>query len=402
MTKLSDLFLVFLNMSGTAGFAALFVMAARLALKRAPKRFSYVLWAVVLFRMLCPVSFSSGVSLFSLLKLNAEQGSLLGYVPRNIGTMADPAVNSGLPALDRAVSAVLPQATQTASVNPMQVLLAVSAVVWLIGVLALVIYGVMSYLRMKRKLGTATIFSEGVYESDQIGTAFVCGFFRPMIYIPVGTKEEDLAYLLAHERAHIRRRDHLVKPLAYLALCLHWFNPLVWVSFALMTRDMEMSCDEAVMRTLGGEAKIGYSGSLLSLSVKGRILSANPLAFGESAVKVRIKNVLAYKKPAFWIVLVAVLAVAGSLIALAANPKPAFDLKQTKAAAMRFSPPSTDLLEIGEAACGHYHEAFMGEKVPKDCRITGYKVNHVRLVAGDENEFCVGIDSDYATTGTIS
>jgi len=214
-----------------------------------------------------------------------------------------------------------PQATPIASVNPMQLWMALLSLIWIAGIVALLAYSVFSYLKIKRRLLTATLVQDNVYVSDQIGTAFVCGFLHPKIFIPVGVGEADLPYILEHERTHIRRKDHLLKPIAFLALILHWFNPLMWLSFALMSRDMEMSCDESVLQRMSQDARRGYSGSLLSLSVKrSGIFAANPLAFGESHVKARIHNVLNYKKPAFWVMVLAVIALVVSIVAFSTNP----------------------------------------------------------------------------------
>ena len=213
-------------------------------------------------------------------------------MPQNIGLMPTPAIQSGLNSIDNAVNTALPQAIPAASVNPLQIWLAVLSLIWISGVMALLIYSIISYVKIKRKLQTATRVEGNVYATEAIGTAFVCGFIRPRIYVPVHVAEADLSYILEHERSCIRRRDYyLIKPLAFLALSLHWFNPLMWLSFALMSRDMEMACDDSVLRRLGDSVKGGYSGSLLSLSQRKGLLTVNPLAFGESHVKARIKNV---------------------------------------------------------------------------------------------------------------
>jgi len=235
--------------------------------------------------------------------------------------MHTPAIQSGIGSIDSAANASLPSAIPVASVNPMQIWMAVFSLIWIFGVIALFIYSIISYVKIKRKLQTATRVEANVFETDAIGTAFVCGFIRPKIYVPANIGDANLSYILEHERTHIRRKDYLIKPLAFLALILHWFNPLMWLCFALMSRDMEMSCDESVLHKLGDSAKGGYSGSLLALAVKRKgLLAANPLAFGESHVRDRIKNVLNFKKPAFWVIGVAVMAVCAAVIAFAANP----------------------------------------------------------------------------------
>ncbi|NSW92466.1 MAG: hypothetical protein HPY74_17715 [Firmicutes bacterium] len=322
MSLLQDLFIYIVNMSITASYVAIGVIFIRLLLKKAPKIFSYILWVPVLFRLVCPFSFNSVFSFFNLINLDAKQKSgIFEFIPQNIGLMRTPVIQSGVGSIDRAVNASLPPATPAASVNFMQIWVTVFSLIWIFGVIMLLIYSIISYAKIKRKLQTATRMEVNVFETDAIGTAFVCGFIRPKIYVPVNIGDANLSYILEHERAHIRRKDYLTKPFAFLALILHWFNPLMWMCFALMSRDMEMSCDESVMHRLGDSAKSGYSGSLLSLSVKRKgLLAVNPLAFGESHVKVRIKNVLNYKKPAFWVAMTMVMAICLAVIAFVANP----------------------------------------------------------------------------------
>ncbi len=323
MSTLSGLFTTILNMSITATYVAAGAILARLLLRKAPKIFSYALWAVVLYRLICPLSFTSAVSFLGLLNVDHQNYTgVLEYVPNNIGFMLEPTVQSGLGSLDSAVNSSLPAATPMASVNPMQIWMYFLSLIWLTGIIVMILYSVISYVKIKRQLLTATLLKDNIYESDRIGTAFVCGFVHPKIYMPLGVSDADLAYILEHEQTHIRRKDHLIKPLAYFALVLHWFNPVMWLSFALMSRDMEMSCDESVLHKMNPEAKGGYSSSLLALSAKSNgLFAANPLAFGESHVKARIRNVLNYKKPAFWVIVLAVIATAVLIVAFTTNPK---------------------------------------------------------------------------------
>lgn len=323
MSLLQDLFITVVNMSITASYAAVGVILVRLLLKKAPKIFSYILWIPVLFRLVCPFSFGSAFSFFNLINLNAKQGiGVSEFVPQNIGLLQTPAIQSGIGSIDSAANTSLPSTIPVASVNPMQIWMTVFSLIWIFGVIALLVYSVVSYAKIKRKLQTATRVDGNVFETDAIGTAFVCGFIRPKIYVPANIGDGNLSYILEHERTHIRRKDYLIKLLTFLALILHWFNPLMWLCFVLMSRDMEMSCDESVLHKLDDSAKGGYSNSLLSLAVKRKgLLAANPLAFGESHVKARIKNVLNYKKPAFWVIIIVVVAVCAAVIAFAANPK---------------------------------------------------------------------------------
>lgn len=301
MSNLQGMFTAILNMSITASYVAVGVILVRILLRKAPKIFSYALWAVVLLRLIFPFSFTTPFSFLGLLNVNSQHNAgVLEYVPHDIGLVQTPTVQSGIGSLDGAVNSSLHQATPLASINPMQLWMDVFSLIWLTGIVVLLTYSVISYIKIKRQLLTATLVKDNIYESDQIGTAFVCGFIYPKIYVPVGVRDADLSYILEHEGTHIRRKDYLIKPLAFLALILHWFNPLMWLSFGLMSRDMEMSCDESVLQKMSQDAKGGYSRSLLSLSVKrSGLFAANPLAFGESHVKARIKNVLNYKKPVF-------------------------------------------------------------------------------------------------------
>ncbi|HHV28152.1 MAG TPA: hypothetical protein GXX73_00830 [Clostridium sp.] len=317
MTYLQDLFIAIVNMSITASYVAIGVILLRFLFKKVPKIFSYILWTPVLFRLVCPFSINSVFSFFNLITLNVKQGSrVYEFVPQNIWLNETPSVGN----IDNAVNAPLPGTVLSESVNPMQIWITVSSLIWIFGVIVLTIYSFSSYMKIKGKLQTATLVEGNVFETDAISTAFVCGFIRPRIYVPTNIGDANLSYILEHERTHIRRKDYLIKPIAFLALILHWFNPLMWLSFALMSRDMEMSCDESVMYRLGEGAKGGYSNSLLSLSVRRKgILTAAPLAFGESYVKTRIKNVLNFKKPKFWVIMVAVMAVLAASIAFATN-----------------------------------------------------------------------------------
>ncbi|MNC22982.1 Methicillin resistance mecR1 protein [compost metagenome] len=293
-------FTAILNMSITASYVAVAVMIVRLLLRRAPKVFSYTLWVAVLVRLILPVSFSSGFSFLSHIAPNVPTGSgVMEYIPTQIGLMNNPTVNFGTDVINKAVNAFLPPASPAASMNSMQFIMELAAIIWLVGIVLLLGYNVISYLKIIHKLRTATLVEGNIFESDRITTPFVYGFIRPRIVIPLGIKKNELTYVLEHERTHIRRRDYLIKPFAFLVLVIHWFNPLMWISFALMSKDMEMSCDESVLRKLGDGAKAGYSHSLLAFSVKrGHVLSGSrPLAFGESSIHARIKNVLSYKQP---------------------------------------------------------------------------------------------------------
>ncbi|AFL99049.1 antirepressor regulating drug resistance protein [Desulfitobacterium dehalogenans ATCC 51507] len=307
-----ELFLQVLNMSFTGSVVILCVVLMRLLLRKAPKVFSYALWSVVLFRLVCPFSFESALSL---LPVNSEP------IPSDIVYAAMPQVHTGIGAADRVISSSLPGAVPYASINPLQIWVFLGSLLWLWGIAALLLYSIFSLIGLKRRLGTAVHDKENIYLCADIDTPFVMGVIRPKIYLPDSLSGTEKEYILLHEQTHIRRIDHVVKILSFFVLCIHWFNPLVWAAFFLSGRDMEMSCDEAVIKKLGNEVKKEYSSSLLALATGRRIVGGTPLAFGEGDTKGRIMNVLNYKKPAFRVLLVAFMAVIILGLGLMANPK---------------------------------------------------------------------------------
>lgn len=316
-------FLKILNMSITATWIALAVMLVRIPLKRAPKWISYVLWAVVLFRLVCPVSFSSALSVLGSVGAPAAQTGVVSYIPQDIAVSEQPAVDLIMPVLGDAVNAALPEAAPEVSATPMQIWIAVGTYVWLAGIAALLLYSMISCVKLRRRIADATLVSGNIYETDAIDSPFVYGILKPRIYLPLGLSGAERAYVLLHEQTHIRRRDYLIKPLALCALCLHWFNPVIWVAFRLMNLDMEMSCDERVIGKFSREQTADYGETLLRLRVKRPMLAGNPVAFNENSTKGRIRNVLNYKKPAFWVVAVALVAAVVAGVCLLSNPEPA-------------------------------------------------------------------------------
>lgn len=309
---MDKVFLQVLNMSITSCYVILFVIVARLFLKKAPKIFSYALWSVVLFRLICPFSFES---VFSLIPINTQT------VPTNIMYSQTPQIYSGITVIDQAANNSLPTPVTGASVNPMQIWIALGEAVWLFGLAVLLIYCVFTAIKLYLKLKPAKLLFDNVYEMNGIETPFVFGAIKPKIYLPISLSENERTYIIKHEQTHIKRFDHIIKPFAFLVLSIHWFNPLVWVAFFLMSEDMELSCDESVIKQLGSEIKKDYSASLLSLSTGRRIIGGCPLAFGENNTKGRIINILNYKKPTFWVVIVAVVAVVAICFGLLSNPQ---------------------------------------------------------------------------------
>lgn len=309
---MEQVFLQVLNMSITASWVIAVVLVLRLPLKRAPKVWSYALWIVVFFRLLCPFSLESA---FSLVPVRAQT------IPPDIGYARQPTIDSGLAVVDQAVNASLPAAEPYFSANPMQIYLAIGEGVWLLGMVILLLWSLLSLWRLARQIRPAQMQEEGVYTMAGLATPFVLGILRPRIYLPAGLSEGERAYILLHEQTHIQRRDHWAKLVAFAALCLHWFNPLVWLSYQLLSKDMEMACDERVLKLMGPGIKKAYSSSLLSLSADRPLWRVTPLAFGESGVKSRIKNVLRYQKPAFWLVLLAAVVLIAAVIGLTTNQR---------------------------------------------------------------------------------
>lgn len=320
---MTDLFLTILNMNITASYIALAVIIIRIPLKKLPKIFSYVLWLPVWVRLIFPFSFQSSLSILSFFKPNVETNTgVIEFIPNQIGVMEKPSIDVGINSINDVVNTSLPPAAPMASVNPIQIIIEAATIIWLVGIAILLAYSFFSYLKVLDNVQTVILVKENIFETDRITTPFVYGFIHPKIYIPAGLNENELSYILAHEQTHIRRLDYLVKPIAFFVLILHWFNPIIWLSFALMSKDMEMSCDESVIKKMGNNVKGSYASSLLSLSAKrSGLLSINPLAFGESHIKSRIKNILTYKNPAFWVVVIAVTVTVALIVSFTANPK---------------------------------------------------------------------------------
>lgn len=300
------------NMSLTASAAIALVILLRLLLKKAPKVISYALWGVVLFRLLCPVSIESSFSLYNLFDAPTEESgtitSVIEYVPNNIVHTEYPTVTLPVPGISDAINEVLPQGQEQLVADPLEAPMSFATYAWMAGVLGMTIYSIVSYVKLRRKLSVAVPLRDNIFIADDIKSPFVVGLFRPKIYLPCNLGDKEQEYIILHEQHHIKRLDHVMKALAFLALAIHWFNPLVWVAFILASKDMEMSCDEAVIRKIGGDVRADYSASLLTLATGRRIIAGTPLAFGEGDTKGRINNLSKWKKPAVWVVLLAVAA----------------------------------------------------------------------------------------------
>ena len=311
---MEDLFLKIFNMSITASWIALAVMLLRLPLKKAPKWIMGVLWAFVALRLILPISLESVLSLIP----SAQT------LPADFTYSPAPAINSGIPAVNSAVNPVISESLAPApgaSANPTQILSFIASVIWLIGAAGMLLYMLISYIALKIKVRESVSLEKDVRICDRIPSPFILGVIFPRIYLPSNLGEENMRYVMEHERTHIRRGDHLWKPLGFVLLSVYWFNPILWAAYVLMCKDIELACDEKVIRNLGEDSKKAYSEALINCSAPRRLVSACPLAFGEVGVKERIKRVLNYRKPAFWIIILAIVSCTVVAVCFLTNPK---------------------------------------------------------------------------------
>lgn len=326
---MSGLFLKILTISISAGWLIVAVLISRLALKRAPKWINVLLWGIVAARLICPFSIESPVSL---IPESVGNGKLVSewmddYI-EDVSIIHDNSIN-----YDAAVAAgrepifdgnsyyVVTRYDQLGEPSTVEnTVFPVLTAIWLIGVVLLFLYTAISYLRLRQRVNTAIPFQERIYQSENVSSPFVLGIVRPKIYLPFDMDEQGFHYVIAHEQAHIRRKDHWWKPLGFLLLTIYWFHPLMWLAYMLLCRDIELACDEKVIKGFNNEQRADYSQALLTCSVNRRIIAACPLAFGEVSVKERIKAVMNYRKPTFWIVVAAVITCIGVTVCFATNP----------------------------------------------------------------------------------
>lgn len=313
-----------LNMSITASIAILVILLARTMMKRVPKIFSYALWVVVLFRLLCPVSLTSSLSLLGLFPVPTTETGRIEYVTLYVPNTQQQAVTGDTSAADLSQAAdhgVEPFMVEVEGTNFADVLISVASIVWICGVVAMLILNLLQLIQLRRKLIGSIHLHDNIYLADYIPTPFVMGLIHPKIYLPSVMSEAEQSYIIRHEKHHIRRGDHVIKLFAFAAVCIHWFNPLVWLAFALSSRDMEMSCDEAVMKQMGRDIRADYSSSLLQFSTGKKAILGTPLAFGEGDTKERIENIMKYKKPTMMMVVLAVVVCVGLTACLSSNPQ---------------------------------------------------------------------------------
>ena len=310
---MSELFLKIVNMSISASWVVIAVLTLRFCLKKAPKWVNVLLWGIVAVRMVFPFSIESVLSLIP----SAET------ISPSIMMEQSPSVQTGVPALNHAINPVISGSftpAPGASANPLQIWIPVLAGIWLFGIAALFLYSAVSYWRLRRKVCEAVILRGNIYQSEKVCSPFVLGIIRPKIYLPYHMDSREMDHVIAHEQTHIRRKDHWWKPLGFLLLTTHWFNPLMWLSYILLCRDIELACDEKVIRKMSNEQRADYTQALVACSVDRRLITACPLAFGEIGVKERVKSVMNYKKPAFWIVLASVIVCAVIAVCFLTNP----------------------------------------------------------------------------------
>ena len=316
---LLSVFSTVLNMSITAGIAILFVLVARFLLKKAPKVFSYALWAVVLFRLLCPVSLSSVFSLMNMFDVKITENGQMEYISMPTQDMRLPSVSAEKPK-QNSETAAAEKLEITPEVSDKSRIMTVLSVIWIGGAAVMLVCNIAQLIKLRRNLIGAVLIKDNIYLVDHIESPFVMGLLLPKIYLPSDLSDREREYIIQHEQHHIKRCDHAVRILSFAALCIHWFNPLVWLAFSLSGKDMEMSCDEAVMKKTGRDIRAEYSASLLQFSTGRKAVTGVPLAFGEGDTRERIENIMKYKKPMLWAIAAAVILCTLLTACLSSNP----------------------------------------------------------------------------------
>lgn len=323
---MADIFLKVVNMSISACWIVLAIVLLRIILKKAPKWINCLLWGIAGLRLVMPFSLESIFSLIpsaefipqelvhSHSSVDVKGTEILNYVGNN-PVSVELGISDGSLVFNEITAHDCP------SINPLLISTYIASIVWIVGIIALLVYTLVNFLRLKQKIGTAVLFCDNIYQGEAVVSPFVLGIIKPKIYLPFNMGEQEMEYVIAHEQAHLRRKDHLWKPLGFLILTLHWFNPMVWLGYILLCRDIELACDEKVVKELNNEQRADYSQALLSCSVNRRMVAACPVAFGEVGVKNRVKSVLNYKKPAFWVIAVAIVLCIVLAFGFLTNPK---------------------------------------------------------------------------------
>ncbi|MBQ4055260.1 MAG: hypothetical protein IJD17_06055 [Clostridia bacterium] len=418
---MKEVFLQLVNMSLTAGWLILAVMLLRLIFRRAPRWVFCLLWGFVGLRLVLPFSLESVFSLIPSKTPVNEVKNAVGRIVLNTAGTPVPLPSGGAAVNTPPVTAIpdvgvvspsvtLPAAKETLSLTE------IFALVWICGFLALLVYAAASYLLLRRRVKTAVRIEKGVWQSEAVTSPFVLGLIKPRIYLPFALDRFDLPYVLAHERAHISRRDHLIKPLGFTILAVYWFNPLIWIAYILLCRDVELACDERVIKSLDKNERRDYSTALLNCSVSRVRIAACPIAFGEVAVKERIKGVMNYKKPAFWIIILAVITTIVTAVCFLTDPKnenPGDETKEylneDKVSVTGLTKDSKDkyftefLLKVGERSKNFTGQGLISDEEPdepydlgiKRYDYTGDGVLDISVIYRSE-------DYDYETVGDLA
>ena len=292
---MENIFLEVLNLSITASWLVFAVLVMRLVLTKTPKWINCLMWLIVGIRLVCPFSIESALSLIP----SAET------IPTTIITMDTPEISSGIKAVDNFVNPVITQNFSPEpyeSVNPLQIITFIASIVWIIGIILMLSYMIISYIRLKAKLRTATILQDNLYQSEFIKSPFIIGIINPKIYIPYNVEPENFGSIILHEKAHLKRHDNIIKPVAFLILSVYWFNPVMWLAYVFLCKDIELACDEKVVKTMTKEEKQAYAKVLLENSTKDFSVVACPFSFGGGSIKSRIKKIMHHKKPAIWVI----------------------------------------------------------------------------------------------------
>ena len=324
---MGEIFLKLLNLSITASWLILAVLCIRLIFRKIPKWITCLLWGVVAIRLIFPLSIESAFSL----QLSAEpirtstmvEGELIPYVP---------SVDSNIGVVENTVNPLLAEAfayQETESVAPLQIATGIAGSVWLCGMVVLLIFALVSMIKLRLRVREAVRYKENIYICDAVKSPFILGIIKPRIYLSSALSEEEMDYIIAHERAHLKRKDHLWKPFGYLLLCIYWFNPLCWIAYIMLCKDIELACDEKVIKDMSFGDKKEYSKVLLFCATQRHLVMACPLAFGEVGVKERVKTVLNYKKPTFWITIAAIVVCAIVAICFLTNPAKEYQIRIT-------------------------------------------------------------------------
>lgn len=322
---MGDIFLKLLNMSITASWLIVAVLGIRLLFRKIPKWVTCLLWGIVAIRLILPFSIESQFSLLPsaepIKSSTIVEGDVVPFVP---------SIDSNLGIVESTVNPVLAETfayQETESVAPLQVFTGIVGSVWLCGMLALLIFAVASMSRLRLSVREAVLYKENIYICDAVKSPFILGIVKPRIYLSSALKEEEMNYIIAHEKAHLRRKDHLWKPFGYLLLCIYWFNPLCWIAYIMLCKDIELACDEKVIKDMSFGDKKEYSRVLLSCASQRRLVTVCPLAFGEVGVKERVKSVLNYRRPAFWITMIAVVVCVIVAICFLTNPSKEYQIR---------------------------------------------------------------------------